>query len=246
MRHPGRWGGFAGWDFRESCWPSPPRVRPASGNSHRGARSPGASTFQTPRGPAGWVAWGAEGLRGRAKAAGCGLRPRKGAGTSGGPVRALRPEDLSGTRLRAERTQGERGHRRTAADRWPRPGQLARWAEDPSAELGAGRCCREKQAGWVAGPRMPPWCSARLRSAARCAFGSGGGPGEARPRPGAAPASYIARPRRTGLRPSSFCRRASGGKETPGWGWGAPERGVVNTFHNWGRQDPGWSVREPS
>lgn len=89
------------------------------------------------------------------------------------------PEDLPGACFRApapwptECTQGECRCRRTAADRRLRPGRLARWAKGPGAALGAGRRRRKKRLGWVAGPRMSPWCSARPRSAARCALGSG-------------------------------------------------------------------------
>ena len=50
-------------------------------------------SLQASRGAAGLAAGGAEGLCGRAQDPGCGLRPGKEAGNSGGPVRVLRTGD---------------------------------------------------------------------------------------------------------------------------------------------------------
>lgn len=125
---------------------------------------------------------------GRAQAQGCGLRPGKAAGNSGGRVRALRPAEPVGSPpctlpapWQVKRTEGERGRERTATGRRLQPGQLARWAQGPGAALRPGRFRLGKRPGSVAGLRRPPRCSARPRSDARCALGSGGRRGEAGP-----------------------------------------------------------------
>lgn len=170
---------------------------------------------------------------GRAQAPGCGLRHRKGAGNSGGRVRALR----------------RRGPARSPARTLPRPGQLSSRTRNagageqpPSAGDGLASC--------RAGPRAPAelselvaatWRSdrahlsglgSRLGNSVRPALQRGvrsareAAVMEPGPRP-APPSLQIARPHRPRLGHSSFRLPGSGGKETPGGGWGPLERGLI-------------------
>lgn len=188
-------------------------------------------------------------MYGRAQAPGCGLRHGKGAGNSGGHVRALRPG----------------GPARSPPRTLPRPGQLS----SPKGNAGAGEqppTARYGPASWRAGPRAPAprlgllaaaWRSGRaqLPGLGSC-LGTRLGPAllrgvrsaweaavlEPGPRP-APPSQQIARPRRPRLGHSSFRLPCSRGKETPGWGWGPPDRCLITRS----RAGPGttWAVGAP-
>ena len=125
-----------------------------------------------------------------------------------------------------------RGRWRRAAESQQWPGQLALWAKGarrrapgwpPPPPLGeaARRACRAADAVLVLG--STPLCCAGCARLRRWRWG-----GPAPALAGRRLRQPIARPCRLPLGPSSFRRLAPGGKETPGWGWGPLEHGLVS------------------
>lgn len=125
----------------------------------------------------------------------------------------------------------------------------ASWRAGPRAPAPrSGLAAAARRSGWAGLPGRGCCLGARLGPvvAARCAGGSGVGCREARPRPGAAPASRSPGPAGPHSVPPPSAARAREGRRPWGGALRPPERGLVKALQSWGRCDPAWSVGRPS